>query len=46
MPSGDELLMVIRRERGQSAGYIQEEWSRACRPRATTDFPIILLTLN
>jgi hypothetical protein len=42
MPGGHKLYVVVRRERGQSAGYIHEEWSRGCRPRATTDFPATL----
>jgi hypothetical protein len=41
MPGGYELYVLVKREGGQSAGYIQEEWSRGCRPRATTDFPAI-----
>jgi len=35
-------MVVVRREGGQSASYIYEEWSRGCRPRATTDFPAII----
>jgi hypothetical protein len=34
--------LMLRREEGRSAGYIQDEWSRGCRPRATTDFPAIV----
>jgi hypothetical protein len=45
MPGGYELYVLVKREGGQSAGYIQEEWSRGCRPRATTDFPVTLYTL-
>jgi hypothetical protein len=33
--------LMLRKE-GKSAGYIQDEWSRGYRPRATTDFPAII----
>jgi hypothetical protein len=39
MPGGNELLSG---DRGRSASYIHEEWSRGSRPRATTDFPAII----
>jgi hypothetical protein len=42
MLGGYKLCVIVRREGGQSASYIQEEWSRGCRPRAITDFPVIL----
>jgi hypothetical protein len=44
MPNSYSFLFIIIliKEEGKSASYIQEEWSRGCRPRATTDFPIIL----
>jgi hypothetical protein len=38
--------VLLLKEKGKNAGYIQEEWSRGCRPRATTDFPAILLIFN